>query len=120
MNYFPLKILFAFLICAGCSSKQETGRLADPVAISKHYTESLKISLSGYELHSVLELQDGNNTIGVRGPDQDEYAKQFLAKLGKRKYWEVCFKAVKPVLGGLQCYYVDKGNKEVLTGYVAQ
>lgn len=120
MNYFPLKILFALFICASCSSNQEGERLEDPVAISKRYAENLKISLSGYEQHSVLELQDGNNTIGVQATDRDEYAKQFLAKLGKRKYWEVCFKTVKPVLGGMQCYYVDKGKKEVLTGYVAQ
>lgn len=120
MNYFLTKTLLVLFLCASCSSKQNGGEPEDPVAISKRYAESLKISLSEYKLHSVLELQNGNNSNGIQATDQDDYARQFFAKLHEKKYWEVCFKTIKPMLGGLQCYYVDKSSKEVLTGYMAQ
>jgi len=120
MNYSLIKVLLILFLCSSCSSKQNRGELEDPVAISKRYAESLEISLSEYKLHSVLELQNGNNSNRIRATDQDDYAKQFFAKLQQKKYWEVCFKTIKPMLGGLQCYYVDKDSKEVLTGYMAQ
>lgn len=115
-----LLVLLVLVVCTSCSAKQDGGQPEDPVAISKHYAEGLKVSLSGYELHSVLELQDGNNTIGVRASDQDEYARRFLEKTDRRKYWEVCLRTIKPMLGGMQCYYVDRSSKEVLIGYLAQ
>jgi hypothetical protein len=114
------RILLVSILCVGCSAKQKDGQLEDPVAISRRYAENLKVSLSGYEVHSMLELQGGNNSNGIRSTDQDEYARRFFEKLGGRKYWEVCFKKIKPVLGGMQCYYVDKSSKQVLMGYLAQ
>lgn len=77
------------------------------------------MSLSGYEIHSVKEYSDGKNG-KIDLNRTDDYAVNFFGKLRKRNYWEVCYRTVEQMLGGEQCYYVDKNSKEVLTAYLAQ
>lgn len=87
--------------------------------LAGRYAEKLGENLSEHEVRSVAELQHGKNR-NVDSSRSDDYAKHFLGKLQDKRYWEVCYRTVERMLGGDQCYYIDKDSRELLVVYRGQ
>lgn len=117
MSRASLLLVFAFL-CSGCSGGAGTAS-ADPVDLAGRYAQAHDVDLSGHEVRSVGEFQNGKNSL-IDSNQSDEFAQRFLGKLRGKRYWEVCYRTVERMLGGDQCYYIDRDSKELLVMYAGQ
>lgn len=120
MKLFSIIIfLSSLLFCFSCSRLGDTESYQDAVRAAKNYALASGMSLSEYEVHSIEAYGDGKNG-RIDLNRTDDYAVKFFDKLRRKNYWEICYRTVEKMLGGEQCYYVEKNSNKILTVYLAQ